>query len=68
MPSDSTTGGGEDSFNTFFSETAVKQVLRAAFVDLEPTITDEICTGNYLQLFHPEPFTSSKEVAANSYP
>jgi hypothetical protein len=39
MPSDKTGGGGDDSFNTFFSETgAGKYVPRALFVDLEPTV------------------------------
>nr|CAB3498374.1 unnamed protein product [Digitaria exilis] len=41
MPSDKTVGGGDDAFNTFFSETgAGKHVPRAVFVDLEPTIVD----------------------------
>ncbi|POI33857.1 hypothetical protein CIB84_002391, partial [Bambusicola thoracicus] len=41
MPSDKTIGGGDDSFNTFFSETgAGKHVPRAVFVDLEPTVVD----------------------------
>ena len=44
MPSDKTIGGGDDSFNTFFSETgADKHVPRAVFVDLEPTVV-----GKYL--------------------
>ena len=39
MPSDKSLGGGDDSFNTFFSETgAGKHVPRAVFVDLEPTV------------------------------
>ncbi|KAF7238960.1 Tubulin alpha chain [Varanus komodoensis] len=39
MPSDKTIGGGDDSFNTFFSETgAGKHVPRAVFVDLEPAV------------------------------
>jgi len=39
MPSDKTLGCGDDSFNTFFSETgAGKHVPRAVFVDLEPTV------------------------------
>ena len=39
MPSDKTIGGGDDSFNTFFSETgAGKHVPRAVFVDLEPSV------------------------------
>ena len=43
MPSDKTIGGGDDSFNTFFSETgAGKHVPRAVFVDLEPTVIGEI--------------------------
>ncbi|KAK7479302.1 hypothetical protein BaRGS_00029472 [Batillaria attramentaria] len=42
MPSDKTIGGGDDSFNTFFSETgAGKHVPRAVFVDLEPTVVDD---------------------------
>merc|ERR1712180_23404 len=46
MPSDKTIGGGDDSFNTFFSETgAGKHVPRAVFVDLEPTVVDKIQTG-----------------------
>ena len=43
MPSDKTVGGGDDSFNTFFSETGSgKHVPRAVFVDLEPTVIDEV--------------------------
>ncbi|XP_050416827.1 tubulin alpha-2/alpha-4 chain-like, partial [Patella vulgata] len=46
MPSDKTIGGGDDSFNTFFSETgAGKHVPRAVFVDLEPTVV-----GTYTNL------------------
>lgn len=42
MPSDKILGGGDDSFNTFFSETgAGKHVPRAVFVDLEPTVVGE---------------------------
>ena len=42
MPSDKTRGGGDDSFNTFFSETgAGKHVPRAVFVDLEPSVVGE---------------------------
>ena len=41
MSSDKTVGGGDNSFNTFFSETGNgKHVPRAVFVDLEP--------GNYM--------------------
>ncbi|CDQ59454.1 unnamed protein product [Oncorhynchus mykiss] len=68
MPSDKAIGGGDDSFNTFFSETgAGKHVPRAVFVDLEPTVIDEVRTGTYRQLFHPEQLITGKEDAANNY-
>ena len=40
---------------------------RAVFVDLEPTVVDEIRTGTYRQLFHPEQMVTGKEDAANNY-
>ena len=47
MPSDKTIGGGDDSFNTFFSETgAGKHVPRAVFVDLEPTVVGTLGRGS----------------------
>merc|ERR1712232_760304 len=68
MPSDRTVGSEDDSFNTFFSETGGgKHVPRAVFVDLEPTVVDEVRTGVYKQLFHPEQMVSGKEDAANNY-
>ncbi|KAM7321096.1 hypothetical protein ACRRTK_020349 [Alexandromys fortis] len=52
MLRDKTNGGGDDSFNTFFSETgAGKHVLRAVFVDLEPTVIDEVRTVNAAGFF-----------------
>ena len=68
MPSDTTIGGGSDSFNTFFSETGSgKHVPRCVFVDLEPSVIDEVRTGTYRQLFHPNQLLSWKEDAANNY-
>jgi len=68
MPSDKTVGGGDDSFNTFFSETgAGKHVPRAVFIDLEPTVLDQVRGGTYRQLYHPEQIISGKEDAANNY-
>eukprot|EP00971_Amphidinium_carterae_P179749 3564939-Amphidinium_carterae.1 len=89
MPSDKTVGGGDDAFNTFFSETgpmlhatsyelacavgmvsvasAGKHVPRCVMVDLEPTVVDEVRTGTYRQLFHPEQLISGKEDAANNF-
>ncbi|GMP48560.1 hypothetical protein CsSME_00015872 [Camellia sinensis var. sinensis] len=42
-------------------------VPRAVFVDLEPTVIDEVRTGTYRQLFHPEQLISGKEDAANNF-
>jgi tubulin alpha len=68
MPSEKTIGGGDDAFNTFFSETgAGKHVPRCIFLDLEPTVVDEVRTGTYRQLFHPEQLISGKEDAANNF-
>merc|ERR1719421_2365927 len=36
-------------------------------VDLEPTVVDEVRTGTYRQLFHPEQLISGKEEAANNF-
>lgn len=66
--SDTSPGVARDAFNTFFSETgAGKHVPRAIFVDLEPTVIDEVRTGTYRQLFHPEQLISGKEDAANNF-
>ncbi|MBA0728697.1 hypothetical protein Golax_001577 [Gossypium laxum] len=68
MPSDTSVGIANDAFNTFFSETGSgKHVPRAVFVDLEPTVIDEVRTGTYRQLFHPEQLISGKEDAANNF-
>lgn len=51
MPSDKTIGGGDDSFNTFFSETgAGKHVPRAVFIDLEPTVVGKLFEKCYITL------------------
>ncbi|KAJ5217997.1 tubulin subunit [Penicillium cinerascens] len=53
---------------TFFTETAGgKYVPRAIFADLDPSPIDEIRTGTYRHLFHPEQLISGKEDAANNY-
>ncbi|KAG7317241.1 hypothetical protein KOW79_019539 [Hemibagrus wyckioides] len=64
----SSTAVADSSFGTFFSETgAGKYVPRAVFIDLEPTVVDEIRNGHYRQLYHPEQLISGKEDAANNY-
>ncbi|KAF9199157.1 hypothetical protein BGZ49_010765 [Haplosporangium sp. Z 27] len=56
------------SSSTFFAETgAGKHVPRAIFVDLEETVVDEVRTGTYRSLFHPEQLITGKEDAANNY-
>jgi tubulin alpha len=63
--------------STFFSETGNpsnlllipgngKYVPRSVYVDLEPSVLDEVRTGPYRQLFHPEQLISGKEDAANN--
>ena len=36
-------------------------------MDLEPTVCDQVRTGTYRQLYHPEQIISGKEDAANNY-
>ena len=49
MPTDKTIGGGDDSFNTFFSETgAGKHVPRTVFVDLEPTVVGKFSNKSFV--------------------
>jgi len=58
----------DDSYGTFFTETgAGKFVPRCVFLDLEPTVIDEVRSGTYRSLFHPEQLISGKEDAANNY-
>jgi len=65
---DKSKGKEDDAFNTFFSETGSgKHVPRALFLDLEPNAIDEVRTGAYRALFHPEQLISGKEDAANNY-
>ncbi len=58
----------ETSFSTFFSETGNgKYVPRALFIDLEPTVIDEVKHSQYKNLFHPGQLICGKEDAANNY-
>uniref|UniRef100_A0AC35U9V3 Tubulin alpha chain n=1 Tax=Rhabditophanes sp. KR3021 TaxID=114890 RepID=A0AC35U9V3_9BILA len=57
-----------DALNTFYSDTRMnKYVPRACFIDLEPTVIDEIRGGAYKKLFNPSCLISGKEDAANNY-
>ncbi|CAD6505534.1 BgTH12-01024 [Blumeria graminis f. sp. triticale] len=56
------------SLDTIFSESSSgKHVPRCIFVDLDPSPIDEIRTGDFKQLFHPDLLVSGKEDAANNY-
>jgi len=55
-------------FTTFFEETGTGQfVPRNITVDLEPTVVDDVRTGEYAQMFHPEFLLNGKEDAANNF-
>ena len=57
-----------DRVGTFFQETSWgKYVPRNLFLDLEPTVIDEVRTGAYRHLYHPEQLISGKEDAANNF-
>jgi len=58
----------DSGFTTFFSETGSgKHVPRSLYIDLEPNVIDEVKTGTYRFLFHPETLVTGKEDAANNY-
>ncbi|XP_017481387.1 PREDICTED: tubulin alpha-4 chain [Rhagoletis zephyria] len=58
----------DDSFSTFFNETGTgRYVPRSIYIDLEPTVVDEVRNGPYSRLFHPEQLITGKEDAANNY-
>jgi len=55
-------------FTTFFEETGTGQfVPRNITVDLEPSVVDDVRTGAYSQMFHPEFLLNGKEDAANNF-
>ncbi|KAK6315484.1 hypothetical protein J4Q44_G00150130 [Coregonus suidteri] len=69
LPSDKPTGNLDDSFTTILQRQGTgKYVPRAIFVDLEPTVIDEVRTGIPIaSCSHPEQLISGKEDAANNY-
>merc|ERR1712142_1057158 len=55
-------------FKTFFEETSAGQfVPRNIYVDLEPTVVDDVRRGAYAAMFHPEYLINAKEDAANNF-
>ncbi|XP_075064656.1 tubulin alpha chain-like [Mixophyes fleayi] len=58
----------EASGETFFTQTeSGKHIPRAVFIDLEPSVIDEIRSGKMHSLYHPDQFISGKEDAANNF-
>nr|XP_053626557.1 tubulin alpha-3 chain-like [Cherax quadricarinatus] len=58
----------ESSLDAFFSETNDgKMVPRSIFIDLDPSVIDEIRRGTHRELFHPADLISHKEDAANNF-
>merc|ERR1712226_580454 len=66
-PSDTSVGEEDDPHNTFFAEVGNRNVPRCVFVDLEPTVCDEIKTGEYRGMFNPDSMITNKEDAASNY-
>ena len=65
---DTSVGVVRDVFNPCLSESGFdKHLTRAIFIDLEPSVIDEVRTGSYRQLFHLEQLISGKEDAANNF-
>merc|ERR1712038_2106848 len=59
---------GDKYFTTFYEETGTGQyVPRNITVDLEPTVVDDVRTGIFGQMFHPEFLLNGKEDAANNF-
>lgn len=57
-----------DSLDSFFYETpSGEYVPRTIFVDLEPSVVDEVRKGSYRNLFSPNQLITGKEDAANNF-
>ena len=59
-------GKDKNSFNIFFFKTEnEKYIPRTVFLDLDPSVIDEIRTGKYNKLYYPEQLISGKEDCTN---
>jgi len=57
-----------DSFRVFFNEAnSGKFVPRAVFIDLEPTVVDQLRKGRFHNMFNPQQMLTGVEDAANNY-
>jgi len=66
-PNDKSVGIEDDPHNTFFAEVGERNVPRCVFVDLEPSVCDDIKTGQYREMFNPDSMICNKEDAASNY-
>merc|ERR1711881_65882 len=66
-PNDQSVGEEDDPHNTFFAEVGNRNVPRCVFVDLEPSVCDEIKVGEYRAMFNPDSMICNKEDAASNY-
>lgn len=57
----------DNNMITFFSDTGKKVVPRALFIDLEPTVIEDLRTSAYKNLYNPDRMITGKEDAANNY-
>lgn len=58
----------DDNMTTFFNNTSGGRMIpRNLFVDLEPSVIDEIRMGEFKHLYHPEQMLTGKEDAANNF-
>jgi tubulin alpha len=57
----------DQSILTFFEDIGHKYTPRMLYIDLESTVLDEVRTGVYRNLFHPDRIISGKEDAASNY-
>ncbi|CAD5117350.1 unnamed protein product [Dimorphilus gyrociliatus] len=56
------------AFECFFQETSCRQhVPRSLFVDLEPSVIDEIRRSEFQKLYHPSTLLADKEDAASNF-
>lgn len=68
MHSSQIVGVNDNSPYPLFSEyRGGHYVPRSVFLDLEPTVADQVRTGLYRNLFNPEQIISGKEDAADNY-
>ncbi len=61
------TNSFDQSLLNFFEDIECKYIPRMLYIDLESTVLDEVRTGIYRQLFHPDRIISGKEDAASNY-